>query len=106
MKKPLIAASCFLFIYLVIHLKNYILVGLPLFVVKGDIFDQIFQTINFPGQIPVYIIILIVFRNIHNYPMWFSEGFSLIGNCLFYGYMFGKVLPALASKIKRRKSDV
>jgi|GEM_PF-4190511 len=106
MKKPLIAASCFLFIYLAMHLKNYLLVGLPLFVVKGDVFDQIFQMISFPGQIPAYILILIVFRNIHNYPMWFSESLSLICNCLFYGYVFGKVFPVIVSKIKRRKSEV
>ena len=87
----LIAAGIFILVYVAIHLKNYFQVGYLFAVVNGDPFDSAFQLISIPGYIPTFILIIVIFHNIHNYPLWFLEVFSLIFNCIIYGYSFGRI---------------
>jgi hypothetical protein len=106
MKKVLLAAACFFFVYVALHLKNYFQVGHLFLVVKGDVFDKAFYYISFPGLIPTVLLIIAIFRNIHNYPLWFLETLSVFFNCAFYGYLFGKLLPTLYAKMKTKKRSV
>jgi len=93
-------ASIYLLIYIAIHMKNYFQVGELFEVIKGDSFDKAFQFISIPGFIPTFLLIVLVFQNIHNYPTWFLELFSLVFNCLFYGYVFGRCSLKFTKLIK------
>jgi len=105
-KRILVAASCFFLVYVAIHFKNYLQVGKLFIVIKDDVFDKCVFYINLPGQIPAFLLIITIFQNIHNYPWWFSEGLSLILNCIIYGYVFGKIVPTVFARLKRMKESV
>jgi hypothetical protein len=96
-KRILIAASFYLTFYIAIQQKNYVQVGEVFGVIKGDDFDYIFRFLSLPGFIPTFLMIVIIFQNIHDFPWWFLEFFSLIFNCIFYGYM----IPLIANKFRQ-----
>ncbi len=89
-KRMVLVATIYLLVYVAIHLKNYLQVGELFGIIKGDNFDKAFQFISIPGFIPTFMLIVLIFQNIHNYPSWFLEIFTFIFNCLFYGYVFGR----------------
>jgi hypothetical protein len=71
--------------YFAIHLKNLVQVGHFYLVINGDSYDSLFDYLSMPGEIVSFIGIVVVFRNIHNYPFVFSETISLVSNCVIYG---------------------
>ena len=109
MKKVLLVAACVFCVYVALHLKNYFQVGELFLIVKGDVFDKAFYCINLPSRLPTVllsILIIAIFPNMDDFPIWFLETFSVFFNCIFYGYLFGKFLPTLYAQMKTKKRSV
>jgi len=82
----LISSICFIIFFLVIDLKNYYTNGAS-FVVTGDIFDTLKHYLTIPGSIPSFIVILIVYNNIHNYNYIVMESVTLLSSSILYGFV-------------------
>lgn len=85
-KSLLIYSACFLAVFLIIDFKNYISNG-AVFIVTGDIIDQFKHYATLPGTILAFIVLIVVYQNIHNYDFVVLEGITLISSSILYGWI-------------------
>lgn len=98
-----IGAVAYILFSLLIDLRNYLVNG-EIFIVSGDILDSIHFYSSIPGFIPSFILILIIYQNIHNYDYYFLWTSSLLFNSLFYGILLYLLIPYI-KKIVRHKNN-
>ena len=98
-----IPAIIVLLFLLLIDLKNYLLNG-EIFITQGDFFDSISSFIEFPGTLLVTLIVLIVYKNIHNYDFYFMWALALVLNTLFYGLLVYFFFPLIYNYMKDRNN--
>ena len=60
--------------------------------VSGDLLDRAKFYSSVPGAIPAFALILLVYRNIHNYNYWVSETATLLFSSVFYGFALSCLL--------------
>jgi hypothetical protein len=96
-----IAALVYILFSLVIDLRNYLVNG-EIFIESGDILDSINYYSSIPGFIPSFILILIIYQNIHNYDYYFLWTSSLLFNSLFYGILVYFFIPYIKKLIRHK----
>ena len=87
----MIASFCFLLCFVIVDLKNYLKNGAP-FIVNDDIFDKLKFYLNLPGEMVGFLIIIIVYQNIHNYDFYAIETISFISSSILYGWITSIIL--------------
>jgi hypothetical protein len=91
----------FLLVYFLVHLKNYFQVGYFYTVIKDDIFDKFFYYLEMPGSIPGFLLVILIYQNVHNYNDCVAEILITVFNCLFYGFIFWFFGPLIISFLRR-----
>lgn len=95
-----IAAIVYILFSVLIDLRNYLVNG-EIFIVNGDILDSLHFYLNIPGRIISFILIFIVYQNIHNYDFYFLWASSLLFNSLLYGFLVYLLVPYIIKLIRR-----
>lgn len=80
-----------------IDLKNIISNGAA-FTVNDDIFDKFKFYATIPGYVPAFLIIFIVYQNIHNYNFYVIELITLLCSSILYGWIIAYVVTKVRSK--------
>ena len=80
----LIGALLYAIFFLGVDLKNLNSNG-AFFIVNEDFMDKLKFYSELPGFIPSFVLILIIYQNIHNYDSYVLESFMLLFNSIIYG---------------------
>lgn len=95
--------------YLALHVAfvlitdNLVWFGHPI----RELFVSMFVVISWPGEIVAFFsVILLIYRNIHDYSQWVFEGVSALVNGLLYGYLMGIMIPKLITRIRMKVASV
>lgn len=81
----------FLTFFALVDLKNYLNNGAS-FVVSEDIFDKLKSYLEFPGMVAGFLVVMIVYQNIHNYDFYVLEAVSITTSSMLYGWIMSLVL--------------
>ncbi len=95
----IIVASFFLVSFLLIDLKNYYYYGAP-YITSDDTLDHVKSYLTTPGMIVSFIIVLLIYRNIHDYNYYVVETVALLTSSILYGWL-AAILVMRRSKHKK-----
>ena len=100
----IVFAVIFLVISLGIDMRNAVSNG-QIFIMNGDFLDQMHFYLQIPGSIPTFLVVWIFFKNMHAYNFYFMWSFTLLFNCLFYGYAGYLIYPKIKSFITSKRGN-
>lgn len=104
-KRAIIIGVCYLALHVAFVLigDNHAWFGHPV----REIFVSLFDVVSWPGEIVAFLsVILLIYRNIHDYSQWLFEGVSALVNGLLYGYLMGIMIPKLITRIRMKATSV
>ena len=100
----LIASSVFFLLFALVDLKNHLRNG-ALYIINDDLFDKIKFYMNLPGYFIGFLVIILVYHNIHNYDSYVLEAVTLVFSSVLYGWITSIISHKFISTRRQSKNN-